>query len=46
MGIPTPHIACKDASLVAKTVLMPGKKIISGKDFANGQKIFNEGEII
>lgn len=24
MGIPTPHIACKDASLVAKTVLMPG----------------------
>ena len=22
--IPTPHIACTDASLIAKTVLMPG----------------------
>ncbi len=33
-------------SISLKSVLMPGKKIISGKDFANGQKIFNEGEII
>ena len=24
MAIPTPHIACSDASLIAKTVLMPG----------------------
>ncbi len=27
-------------------VLMPGKKIISGKDFANGQKIFIEGNVL
>ncbi len=33
-------------SISLKCVLLPGKKIISGKDFANGQKIFNEGEII
>ncbi len=33
-------------SISLLSVLMPGKKIISGKDFSNGQKIFNEGEII
>ena len=27
-------------------VLMPGKNIISAKDFSNGQKIFTEGMII
>ena len=35
---------CDAISLLS--VLMPGKKIMSGKDFSNGQKIFNEGEII
>ncbi len=36
----------KDAAISLDLVLMPGKKIISGKDFSNGQKIFITGEVI
>ena len=39
-------IKAGENSISLLSVLMPGKKIISGKDFSNGQKIFNEGEII
>ena len=39
-------IKTKDNAISLDLVLMPGKKIISGKDFSNGQKIFYEGQII
>ena len=35
-----------DGAISLDLVLMPGKKIISGKDFSNGQKIFTQGEVI
>ena len=35
-----------DGAITLDLVLMPGKKIISGKDFSNGQKIFTQGEVI
>lgn len=39
-------IKTKDKAISLDSVLMPGKKIVSGKDFSNGQKIFNVGDII
>ena len=48
-------VICTKKKIVLKTldkaielleVLMPGKKIMSGRDFSNGQKIFIEGAII
>ncbi|MBQ9124258.1 MAG: methionyl-tRNA formyltransferase [Acholeplasmatales bacterium] len=48
-------VICTKKKIVLKTldkaielleVLMPGKKIMSGRDFSNGQKIFIEGTII
>jgi len=36
----------KDSAISLDLVLMPGKKIISGKDFSNGQKIFITNEVI
>lgn len=35
-----------DSAIELLEVLVPGKKIISGKDFSNGQKIFMEGNIL
>lgn len=35
-----------DAAIELTEVLMPGKKILSGRDFSNGQKIFTEGAIL
>lgn len=35
-----------DSAISLDLVLMPGKKIISGKDFSNGQKIFTEGLVL
>lgn len=35
-----------DSAIELLEVLMPGKKIMSGKDFSNGQKIFVEGNIV
>lgn len=35
-----------DGAISLELVLMPGKKITSGKDFSNGQKIFTQGDIL
>lgn len=35
-----------DSAIELLEVLVPGKKIVSGKDFSNGQKIFTEGNIL
>ena len=35
-----------DGAISLDLVLMPGKKIMSGKDFSNGQKLFYEGQHI
>ena len=39
-------IKAGDKAISLDLVLMPGKKIMSGRDFSNGQKIFTLGEII
>lgn len=39
-------IKTKDSAVSLELILVPGKKMISGKDFSNGQKIFNVGDII
>lgn len=39
-------IKTKDSAISLEQVLVPGKKIISGKDFSNGQKFFIQGEVI
>lgn len=39
-------IKTKDGAISLDMVLYPGKKIMSGKDFSNGQKIFKDGDII
>lgn len=36
----------KDSAISLDLVQLPGKKVISGKDFSNGQKIFVVGQII
>ena len=36
----------KDSAIELLEVLYPGKKILSGKDFSNGQKIFVVGNIL
>ena len=35
-----------DGAIELLEVLMPGKKIITGRDFSNGQKIFIDGNIV
>ena len=35
-----------DNAIELTSVLMPGKKIISGSEFAHGQKLFNLGDIV
>ncbi|MBR6072291.1 MAG: methionyl-tRNA formyltransferase [Acholeplasmatales bacterium] len=35
-----------DGAISLDMVLYPGKKITSGKDFSNGQKLFKDGDII
>lgn len=39
-------IKTKDSAISLDEVLMPGKKIMSGRDFSNGQKIFTLGSSI
>ena len=39
-------ISCKDFPISLELVQMPGKNIISGKDFSNGQKLFKLNDII
>lgn len=39
-------IKTKDSAISLDLVQLPGKKIISGKDFSNGQKLLNIGQII
>jgi methionyl-tRNA formyltransferase len=39
-------IKALDNAIELTRVLMPGKKIISGSEFANGQKLFNLGDIV
>ena len=39
-------LGCKDKSIELLEVLYPGKKLMSGKDFSNGQKIFIKDTII
>ncbi len=39
-------IKVKDKAISLEKLLYPGKKLMSGKDFSNGQKIFKVGEII
>ena len=39
-------IKTKDSAISLDMVLYPGKKIMSGRDFSNGQKLFKEGDII
>ncbi len=39
-------IKTRDSAISLDLVQLPGKKIISGKDFSNGQKILNIGQII
>lgn len=39
-------IKTKDSAISLDLVQMPGKNMISGKDFCNGQKIFNIGDVI
>ncbi len=39
-------IRTKDSAIRLTEVLYPGKKIVSGKDFANGQKIFEVGMVL
>ena len=39
-------IKVKDKAISLEKILYPGKKLMSGKDFSNGQKIFQVGEII
>ena len=35
-----------DGAISLDLVLLPGKKIMTGKDFSNGQKLFSEGQYI
>lgn len=35
-----------DSAIMLDEVLLPGKKIVNGVDFSNGQKLFNVGDII
>ena len=39
-------IKTKDSAISLESVLYPGKRIMTGKEFSNGQKIFKDGEII
>lgn len=39
-------IKTKDSAISLDLVQMPGKNMISGKDFSNGQKIFNINDVI
>ena len=39
-------IKTKDQAVVLKSLLVPGKKIVSGKDFVNGQKILKENDVV
>jgi len=39
-------IKAKDKAVSLDLILLPGKKMLSGKDFSNGQKVFSIGDII
>ena len=39
-------IKTKDGAISLELVQMPGKKIITGKEFSNGQKLFNVGQVL
>ena len=39
-------IKTKDSAISLDLVQLPGKKIMSGKDFSNGQKLLTIGQII
>lgn len=39
-------IKTKDGAISLELVQMPGKKIITGKEFSNGQKLFTVGQVL
>ena len=39
-------IKTKDGAISLELVQMPGKKIITGKEFSNGQKLFSVGQVL
>ena len=39
-------IKTKDSAISLELVQMPGKKIITGKEFSNGQKLFTVGQVL
>ncbi len=39
-------IKTKDSAICLELVQMPGKKIITGKEFSNGQKLFTVGQVL